>query len=438
MANIATRFRNRHRVHCAALILCALSLSYAPAKAETTAPALPEVLTLGEAAQLLRIAPGELEQLARKNEVPARAIGTEWRFNREALLAWINGDWTLIATAVPPSAEPAASLPDAEPPAAAGGSSLNSQQMAQVIGAGTAPTAPAPRETGTSAIPARDQTPNSEPGPAANGTPEPIGEAPEERTAEDVFLRGTKILLAPGEVALDVGQFYSRSDSQQLAVIDESVGLATIEERTFTTLLLGRVGVSDETELFASTTFRDQNRDAFFGSSKLSESSRSGFGDIHLGLRRTLWQEGPGRPAVIATIDGRIPTGDTSYALGGGLVAVKSFDPVVLFANANYHNIFNRNFSDPTLLEPDGVFDVSLGYALALNDTLTISTLVSGVFSSAASFDDAALRRQEQYNLQFGLTSWLATGLYIEPSVSFGLSGPRDSVAFGVTLPYTF
>ena len=46
--------------------------------------------------------------------------------------------------------------------------------------------------------------------------------------------------------------------------------------------------------------------------------------------------------------------------------------------------------------------------------------------------------RQGIYSLQVGLTSWLARGLYVEPTVSFGLSGPGNSVAFGVTLPYTF
>ncbi len=40
--------------------------------------------------------------------------------------------------------------------------------------------------------------------------------------------------------------------------------------------------------------------------------------------------------------------------------------------------------------------------------------------------------------MQFGLTSWLAKGLYIEPTVSFGLNGPGDSFALGVTVPYTF
>ena len=57
---------------------------------------------------------------------------------------------------------------------------------------------------------------------------------------------------------------------------------------------------------------------------------------------------------------------------------------------------------------------------------------------SETDFDDATLRSQELFSLNFGLTSWLAKGLYIEPTVSFGLNGPGDSFALGVTLPYTF
>jgi len=64
-----------------------------------------------------------------------------------------------------------------------------------------------------------------------------------------------------------------------------------------------------------------------------------------------------------------------------------------------------------TRLEPEDRIDVTLGYALALNDTLTISTAVSGVFTGASEFDNAKLRQRETFSLQFGLTSYLAKGL---------------------------
>src|SRR5712691_2213311 len=52
----------------------------------------PEVLTLQEAASLLRVSPKDVEQLARQQRVPGRRIGTQWRFSRTALVAWLAGE----------------------------------------------------------------------------------------------------------------------------------------------------------------------------------------------------------------------------------------------------------------------------------------------------------------------------------------------------------
>ncbi len=51
----------------------------------------PEVLTLAEAASLLRIDKAALRQAAQNEELPARLLGEEWRFSRAALLAWLAG-----------------------------------------------------------------------------------------------------------------------------------------------------------------------------------------------------------------------------------------------------------------------------------------------------------------------------------------------------------
>ncbi len=372
-------------------------------------PRAPEVLTLVEAARLLRVEPGALERLAEADDVPARRVAGAWRFNKQALLAWLNGDWALIVTTVPPTADP-----------------LSAEDMTDIAGAGTSYAQADGSSRGDNDALADDD----------GGAP--IGEAPEERTAEEVFLRAEKVLLAPGEVTAEAGLFYSESDNQQLAIANGGLGLATVEQQTFATLLQARVGVAEETEIIANTTLFDQNTDVVLAGNKIADSDRTKFSGVGLGARRTLLSEGAGYPAIIGTINGFIPTGDTSYAVGGGLAFVKSVDPVVLFANANYLHTFSRDFADVSLLEPKDRVNATVGYALALNDTLTLSTSVSGVFSRAARFSAAELRRNEDFSLQFGLTSWLAKGLYIEPSVAFNLNGPGDSFVFGLTLPYTF
>ena len=49
-----------------------------------------DVLTIAEAAELLRVDPETVENLARSGELPGRRIGDEWRFSRSALVRWLD------------------------------------------------------------------------------------------------------------------------------------------------------------------------------------------------------------------------------------------------------------------------------------------------------------------------------------------------------------
>ena len=264
----------------------------------------------------------------------------------------------------------------------------------------------------------------------------PIGEAPEERDADEIFLRGQRVLLGQGDVVLDFGQFYSRSDDLRLALVDNAVALATLERTVLTTVLVGRLGIGRETEVFAATSLTRQANRLFVGSTDLAEDARSELGNSAVGIRHTFLKEGSGRPDIIASFDAQIPRKDDPYVVGGGMVFVKSIDPVVLFSGVNYHRSLRRDRSDGTRQEAANSLDVSLGYALALNDTLAISTAASGAFIRASA--DTASRRVDVFSLRLALTSVLARGLYVEPSVTFGLSGPGQSFTMGITVPYSF
>ncbi len=51
--------------------------------------AVADVLTVAEAAALLRIHPVTLRKRAVEWGVPHKRLGTEWRFSREVLTAWM-------------------------------------------------------------------------------------------------------------------------------------------------------------------------------------------------------------------------------------------------------------------------------------------------------------------------------------------------------------
>lgn len=53
-------------------------------------PAEPSpVLTVQEAAELLRVEPPVVQELAEAGELPGRMVGGQWRFSRDAVLAWL-------------------------------------------------------------------------------------------------------------------------------------------------------------------------------------------------------------------------------------------------------------------------------------------------------------------------------------------------------------
>lgn len=48
-----------------------------------------EILTPAQLAGLLQVAEEVVVELAEQGELPARKVGEEWRFSREAILAWL-------------------------------------------------------------------------------------------------------------------------------------------------------------------------------------------------------------------------------------------------------------------------------------------------------------------------------------------------------------
>ena len=52
----------------------------------------PEVLSLAEAADLLKVDEDVVASMAADGELPGRRLGDDWRFSRYALLRWLGGE----------------------------------------------------------------------------------------------------------------------------------------------------------------------------------------------------------------------------------------------------------------------------------------------------------------------------------------------------------
>jgi excisionase family DNA binding protein len=49
----------------------------------------PEIMTIGEAAQYLRVSISSLYKLAQAGRVPCQKVGRHWRFRRETIDHWL-------------------------------------------------------------------------------------------------------------------------------------------------------------------------------------------------------------------------------------------------------------------------------------------------------------------------------------------------------------
>ena len=369
---------------------------------------LPEVLDMDDAAKLLRIDQNELLELALAGQLPGRLVGDSWRFSRTALLGWLAGYRQGLVASEAMIANRVQLSP------------LDAHTATAVVGRGLSGTL---QDTAQADATASDA---------------PIGTGPKGRTASEVFLRDQRVLLAPNELTLDFGLLYIRNDDLVLGNTANGPTLGLVETDSFGGVVAGRYSIGRDTELFAITSYQKRRLAIIANGQSVSNSSRGDFGDIGLGIRRTVINEGPGRPDVILTVEGTIPTGPSSYGLGGGVTLVKSFDPAVLFGSLKYHHTFSRNFDDITRLQPRDRIEADIGYAFALNDTLILNTSLSGTFNLESSFANAFFRQNEIFNLRMGFTAVISRNLFVQPSISYRLNGPGSGVVFGLNFPFTF
>ena len=318
-----------------------------------------EVLTLEEAALLLRVDANELLKLATKGKLPAKRIGTQWRFHRLALLDWL---------------KTTASLEAIEP--------LATTTLTTISGQGTNGSV-----TDGSDKPLANTS-------SSDKKQETIGEKSNEKTADQVFLRDQGILLKKGQTTVELDLYYLRNDYKNHTLPIEQTeqgrivyGLTEIKNQIFSSAASLRYGILDDVQGFINVPFNYQisSENITIGPQNytLSEQNRSQWGYVTTGVRYGAVHENLGYPSVILSVQGLLPT-DTMmpYGLGGSIALAKSLDPAVLFANVGFQHTFDTNNVNYYQFKASDTVNALFGIAYALNDTLTLSSSLSSQFTT--------------------------------------------------------
>ena len=270
-----------------------------------------------------------------------------------------------------------------------------------------------------------------------------MGEPPPDKSASDIFLRSRRVLLAPKQLVIEPLVFYTRADTPDIQCqsfsasdgvpISAAVGkAANIEQNITTASVTARMGLAEGLEGNTGVIVQDRRIKTDGEPQQVDTELRS----IFLGFRKTIVHEDRYLPELVTGVQGIGPLGDSSPAVGINMFAVKSADPIAMFAGLEYQHTFSRNFDQPRKLEPENTIGAQLGYVFAVTDQTSLNGSIQGLFLLDSSFRAGSIDSTEQFSLRLGVTQRLSADLFVEPSVAFSLNGPGDFVTFGLRFPW--
>jgi hypothetical protein len=346
-------------------------------------------------------------------------------------------------------------------------------------------------QKGTQILPPTGTLPMQKSSPPAN-TGE-IKRKPPRKKGIETILREEHAIFEHG-FTIEPGFSYTRTDRNKVALsgflVLDAIALGTIsvdEVETDVMLfdLTGRYGVTDRLQLdlnipflYRSTTYRETATD----DEEVEKTVDLNFelSDISFGYSYQLFQESKDWPDIVWSTRVRAPTGSHPFgikqirvgesenvevpqelpsgngvwSLTSGLSFVKSLDPVVVFASLSYSYNFEADFDDisskidvrtPGTVDLGNAFQFGVGFALALNESLSMSISYSHRFSETAKTRTAGEDWSEIFGsdtnsaqINFGLVYSVTPNFSVIGSVAAGLTNDAPDTQFSLKFPYSF
>jgi len=354
---------------------------------------------------------------------------------------------------------------------AANGRKLLAKEMSLVSGAGpeaAGQTPPGQAQDSTGKPPTQDQGTSGNPpaqtqgGKSASLTPKEQQEETERETLE--FLRNEAVLVQPQRIESDLSLAYLHTNQAQGLGNDKVVQL----------IAAGRYGIVPRLEGFLQVPLLWGQRQINEFQNQIS-NELDGLGDVRFGLKYSAINERPWVPNVVLGVSASAPTGKAPYVarppqvsaasasgassasaplpvgdtrdplnvplgtghwlLTGSATALKSYDPIVLFATVNYTHYLPSTYFG-VHIAPGDIWELNSGFGFSINDSGTFSTQVFIDYDEKWRFGGSTVPQTQQtpINLRLAYTQVLTPFNLIEPSIIFGLT--RDATDAVVALDY--
>lgn len=269
------------------------------------------------------------------------------------------------------------------------------------------------------------------------------------------FLRTEAVLLQPLRLEADLLLSYLRN------------GGTFQDDKVASILPSLRFGLLPNLEGFVQASYLWGERDVstFVGQQK---NETNGLGDTRFGLKYSLLPQTETMPNIVVDVSASAPTGQSPYikpppeanlnnlqvdnrdplaiqlglghwSVSGGVTAIKSFDPLILFAGGSYTYYFPKKYYGIEV-KPGALYSLQAGLGFAVNDTGTISSQLFAGYQNEWVFDGTHVSQTSAspVSLRFAYTHILGVNDLIEPSVLFGLTDDATDVVIGLAYSHTF
>jgi Putative MetA-pathway of phenol degradation len=275
-----------------------------------------------------------------------------------------------------------------------------------------------------------------------------------DRALERTLVQEGVLLLPLGQAEIEPSFTYTRREFDAPTFVtldgDTFVGEQEIERNEFETGATLRVGLpfDSQVEVGIPYNYVDESVNTTVGGAPQSSNSESGhgFGDVSLGLGKTLLQEGAGWwPDLVAQVTWDADTGKTSdngVFLGGGfnelsgsLSAVKRQDPLAFVGSVSYAKTFEHDD-----IEPGDELGFSLGTVLAASPETSLSFFFNQAFADDTKFDGDTINGSDQVvgSLSIGAATILGRNVLLSITGEIGLTDDAPDYAIGASLPIRF
>lgn len=274
-----------------------------------------------------------------------------------------------------------------------------------------------------------------------------------ERALERSLTREGVLLLPKGFLEIEPGLTYSREENSTplLFTSDNRVraGEAESQVDSITTDLSLRLGLPWDAQVELGIPYRWRQNETLnnIGFETIDTESRSGsaFGDIRVGLAKTILREGVWWPDLVGRFTWDTNSGkqfDDGVALGGGyhelrgsLTAIKRQDPIVFAGGLSYEYSFEEDN-----IHPGSTILASFGSFIALSPETSMRFLLSGGYQDEIELSGVDVIGSDRTLVTFeiGGTTLLAPGSLLNVSVGFGLSEDADDFSLSLSLPFRF